>query len=181
MLLIQHVTVGIKGLIVFSVLFFSTLLFGSLFYVVHADTANLNLTLTITMPPQCMFSSGSSRQIVHFGEVQQGLIDGVSYKRTPIDTGLSCGPLEKNALKMGVSWDKEVIFNGISAVSTSRTNLGIAIYRDSTSTPLRNGASIDFTYGNPPNLYAVPIKPSGVMLSDAGSFLGTMTVTLNYQ
>ncbi len=179
MLLIQHVTVGIKGLIVFSVLFFSTLLFGSLFYVVHADTANLNLTLTITMPPQCTFSNNSSIQIVRFGEVQQGLIDGVSYKRTPIDTGLSCSALEKNALKMGVSWDKEVTFNGISAVSTSRTNLGIAIYRD--STPLRNGASINFTYGNPPNLYAVPIKPSGMMLSDAGSFTGTMTVTLNYQ
>ncbi|MEX6285725.1 fimbrial protein [Providencia hangzhouensis] len=179
MLLIQHVTVGIKGLIVFSVLFFSTLLFGSLFYVVHADTANLNLTLTITMPPQCTFSSGSSIQIVRFGEVQQGLIDGVSYKRTPIDTGLSCGPLEKNALKMGVSWDKEVTFNGISAISTNRTNLGIAIYKDLTR--LSNGASINFTYGNPPNLYAVPIKPSGMMLSDAGSFTGTMTVTLNYQ
>lgn len=179
MLLIQHVTVGIKGLIVFSVLFFSTLLFGSLFYVVHADTANLNLTLTITMPPQCKFSSGNSRQIVHFGEVQQGLIDGVSYKRTAIDTGLSCGPLEKNALKMGVSWDNEVTFNGISAVSAGRTNLGIAIYKDSTR--LRNGSSIDFTYGNPPNLYAVPIKPSGVMLSDAGSFSGIMIVTLNYR
>ncbi|WP_272572771.1 fimbrial protein [Providencia sp. PROV258] len=179
MLLMQHVTVGVKALIVFSVLFFSSLLFGSLFHVVRADTANLNLTLTITMPPQCSFSSGNSIQIVRFGEVQQGLIDGVSYKRTPIDTGLSCGPLEKNALNMGLSWDKEVTFNGISAVSTSRTNLGIAIYRDSTR--LSNGASINFTYGNPPNLYAVPIKPSGVMLSDAGSFSGTMTVTLNYQ
>lgn len=178
MLLIQHVTVGIKGLIVFCVLFFSTLLFGSLFYVVHADTANLNLTLTITMPPQCTFSSGSSIQIVRFEEVQQGLIDGVSYKRTPIDTGLSCSALEKNALNMALSWDP-VTFNGVSAISTNRTNLGIAIYRDSTR--LSNGASINFTYGNPPNLYAVPIKPSGMMLSDAGSFTGTMTVTLNYQ
>ena len=178
MLLIQHLTIGIKGFITLSFLFLSSLLFESLFHVVRADTANLNLTLTITMPPQCTFGGGSSIQIVRFEEVQQGLIDGVSYKRTPIDTGLSCSALEKNALNMSLSWDP-VTFNGVSAISTNRTNLGIAIYRDSTR--LSNGASINFTYGNSPNLYAVPIKPSGVMLSDAGSFTGTMTVTLNYQ
>lgn len=178
MLLMQHMAIGIKGLIVFSFLFFSSLLFGSLFHVVRADTANLNLTLTITVPPQCTFSNDSLMQVVRFGDVQQGLIDGVSYKRTPIDTGLSCSNLEKNALNMGLSWDSTTV-NGVSAIRTNRTNLGITIYQDSTR--LSNGASINFTHGESPNLYAVPIKPSGVMLSDAGAFTGTMTVTLNYQ
>lgn len=144
----------------------------------QADTANLNLQLTITMPPQCTFNNGSSLRMVSFGEVQQGLIDGVSYKRMPIDTGLSCSGLEKNALRMAVSWSG-VTLNGLSAVSTNRSGLGIAIYRDTSR--LSNGSSISFTYGNSPALYAAPVKSSGTMLTDAGSFSGQMTVTLNYQ
>lgn len=178
MSLTQNVVIRIKGLVVFSCFFFSSVLFEALTHMAQADTANLNLTLTITMPPQCTFNNGNSIQVVSFGEVQQGLIDGVNYKRTPIDTGLSCSGLEKNALNMSLSWSA-VILNGISAVSTNRSNLGIAIYRDTTR--LGNGASINFTYGSPPNLYAVPVKPSGMMLSDAGTFSGMMTVTLNYQ
>lgn len=173
-----HKSEGIKALIMFSYVFWGSLVFGGLFYVAHADTANLNLTLTITMPPQCTFNSGNSIQVVSFGEVQQGLIDGVNYKRIPINTGLSCNGLEKNALNMSLSWSS-VTLNGISAISTNRANLGIAIYRDTTR--LGNGASINFTYGSPPNLYAVPVKPSGMMLNDAGTFTGMMTVTLNYQ
>lgn len=144
----------------------------------QADTANLNLTLTITMPPQCTFSDGNVFRLVNFDEVQQGLIDGVSYKRMLINTGLTCSGLEKNALNMGVSWDT-VTLNGVSAVRTNRTNLGIAVYHNTTR--LSSGNTLNFDYGASPSLYAVPIKPVGTMLTDAGTFTGQMTVTLNYQ
>lgn len=154
-------------------------LLGSWCSLSQADTANLNLRLTITMPPQCSFNNGSNMQIVSFGEVQQGLIDGVSYARRPINTGLSCSGLEKPALRMTLSWNG-VTLNGQSAVSTNRAGLGIAIYRESTR--LGNGSSLSFNYyDSPPVLYAVPVKSNGVMLTDAGSFAGQMTVTLNYQ
>lgn len=91
----------IKGVILFAFVFFSTLLMGSLFYIAKADTANLNLRLTIISPPQCTFN-GSQTTSVRFGEVQQGLIDGVSYKRMPINTGLTCTNLEKNALRLSL-------------------------------------------------------------------------------
>lgn len=177
--LMRYATSGAKGLILFGAFFFSLVLLGSLYSVVRADTANLNLTLTITMPPQCTFNSGLSTQSVDFNEVQQGLIDGVSYQRKLINTGLSCQALESNALNMTVSWSNGITINGASAVRTNRSNLGIAIYRDNTR--LSNGASMDFVLGNPPNLYAVPVKPNGTMLTDAGAFNGVMAITLNYQ
>lgn len=178
MLLRRWVVSSGRGFILFGILFFSALLLLCVSYASRADTANLNLSLTITMPPQCNFNNGSGTRTVSFGEVQQGLIDGVSYKRSPIDMGLTCMALEKNALRMTLTWGG-VTLNGVSAVSTNRSNLGIAIYRDTTR--LSNGASISFNYGTPPNLYAVPVKPNGMMLTDAGTFNGTMTVTLNYQ
>jgi type 1 fimbria pilin len=130
------------------------------------------------MPPQCTFNSGDNTTMVSFGEVQQGLIDGVSYKRMPINTGLSCNNLEKNALSMVLSWSA-LTLNGVSAIQTNRTNLGIAIYRDATR--LSNNSTINFSYGDSPSLYAVPVKPNGTMLTDAGPFTGTMILTLNYQ
>ncbi|ELX8377888.1 fimbrial protein [Providencia vermicola] len=158
-------------------LFVTILLLSSVMIFAKADTANLNLTLTITMPPQCTFN-GNQATSVSFGEVQQGLIDGTSYKRMPINYGLVCTGLEKNNLTMTLSWN-ELTLNGESTIKTNRTDLGIAIYRDSTR--VRNNSAINFTYGSSPQLYAVPTKPTGKMLTDAGRFTGVMTMTLNYQ
>lgn len=159
--------------------FFSALLSVCLPYVTYANSVNLSLRLTITMPPQCTFNNSNSDTSVSFGEVQQGLIDGSTYKRIPIDYGLECQNLEKNALKMNLSWGS-VSLNGVSAISTNRANLGIAIFQDTTR--LGNNAAINFNYGGPlPALYAVPVKPTGLMLTDAGPFNGLMTMTLNYQ
>lgn len=177
MRLIDFFVYSMKGLIFFSFVFFSTLLLGGLFYVAKADTANLNLRLSIVMPPQCTIGSGSSTS-VSFGQVQQGLIDGVTYKRMPIDYGLVCTNLEKNALRMTLSWSA-LTLNGQSSIRTTRNNLGIAIYRDNTR--LGNFSALNFNYGAAPLLYAVPDKPIGTMLTDAGYFTGVMTMTLDYQ
>lgn len=141
-----------------------------------ADTANLNLKLTIITPPECTIK-GSTTMNISFGDVQQGLIDG-SYKKMLIDYGLVCTSLASNALKMTLSWTNAVLGGGAS-IQTNRSNLGIAIYRDSTR--LSNNSALSFTNGNPPTLYAVPVKPGGVMLTDGGSFSGYMTLTLDYQ
>lgn len=144
----------------------------------RADTANLNLKLTIVTPPQCTIGGGDSIS-VPFGQVQQALIDGVSYKLVPINYNLSCTSVAKNTLKMSLSWTS-VTMNGVSAIQTNRSNLGIAIYHGGTR--LINGTSLNFDLAGPhPALYAVPVKPTGAMLSDAGLFYGAMTMTLNYQ
>lgn len=142
----------------------------------RADTTNLNLTLTIYTQPECTLK-GSTSLNVSFGDVQQGLIDG-SYKRMPIDYGLVCTSMASTALKMTLGWTNATLGGGAS-IQTNRRNLGIAIYRDNTR--LNNNTSLNFTNGNPPALYAVPVKPSGMMLTDGGSFSGTMTLMLDYQ
>lgn len=141
-----------------------------------ADTANLNLRLTITTPPECTFN-GSSAMNVSFGDVQQGLIDG-SYKRLPVNYGLVCTSLASTALKMTLNWSN-VTLGGGAAIQTNRSNLGIAVYRDNTR--LSNNTSISFTNGSPPALHVVPVKPAGMMLTNGGSFSGVMTLTLDYQ
>lgn len=142
----------------------------------QADTANLNLKLTIITPPQCTIKGGTLLN-VSFGDVQQGLIDG-NYKKTLIDYGLVCTSVASNAMRMTLGWTNATLGGG-AAIQTNRSNLGIAIYRDSTR--LSNNQSLNFTNGSPPVLYAVPVKPSGVMLTDGGTFSGTMTLTLDYQ
>lgn len=141
-----------------------------------ADTANINLKLTIITPPECTLN-GSSTMNVSFGDVQQGLIDG-SYKRIPVNYGLFCTSLESASLKMTLSWTN-VTLGGGASIRTNRTNLGIAVYRDNTR--LSNNTSINFVYGRPPALYVVPVKPAGMMLTNGGSFSGAMTLTLDYQ
>jgi type 1 fimbria pilin len=141
-----------------------------------ADTANLNLKLTIITPPVCTLK-GNNVMSVDFGDVEQGLIDGV-YKKKLIDYGLTCSSVASNALKMTLSWE-EVSPDGKSAIKSGLSNLGVAIYRDGTR--LGNNASLNFTNGSPPTLYAVPVKPSGMTLTNGGSFSGWMTLTLAYQ
>ncbi|CAI1221618.1 TPA: fimbrial protein [Serratia fonticola] len=142
----------------------------------QADTANLNLKLTIVTPPQCTIKGGTAMS-VNFGDVRQESIDG-NYKKTLIDYGLVCTSVASSLLKMTLGWTNATLGGGDS-IQTNRTNLGIAVYRDSTR--LSNNASLNFTNGSPPALYAVPVKPSGVMLTDGGSFSGYMTLTLDYQ
>ncbi|EOJ8669162.1 MULTISPECIES: fimbrial protein [Providencia] len=134
-------------------------------------------TLVVT-PPECTVNSGTVAD-VNFGDIHETLIDNSSYKRTRIDYTLNCTNVYSNALKMTVSWIP-ITLNGQNVIRTDRTNLGIAVYQDSTR--LSNGDVVNFTYGsNQPALYAVPVKPSGTVLTDGGNFNGTLTFVVDYR
>lgn len=144
-----------------------------------ADTANLNLKLTVTVSPQseCTINGGDSMSVT-FGQVQEALIDGVNYKKIPITYNLSCKNTPSNTVTMSLSWN-QVTFNGLSAVKTNLNNFGIAIYKDSTR--LNNNTTLNFNLtGASPELYAVPDKPTGSVLSDVGEFYGAITMTLSF-
>lgn len=147
---------------------------------VPAVAAPLYITLSGTLivtPPECTVNGGSTTDIV-FGEVHETLIDGVNYKRTAINYGLTCTNVYSNALKMTLSWSN-VVIGGVNAVRTNRTNFGLAIYQNSTR--LNNNTVINFTNGTTPALYAVPVKPRGTVLTDGGNFTGTLTMLVEYQ
>ncbi|WP_447870179.1 fimbrial protein [Serratia fonticola] len=146
----------------------------------QAVAAPLYITLSGTLivtPPECTVNSGSTTDI-NFGEVHETLIDNVSYKRTAINYGLTCTNVYSNALRMTLSWSN-VVIGGMNAVKTNRTNFGLAIFQNTTR--LNNNAVINFTNGSTPALYAVPVKPAGTVLTDGGSFTGTLNMLVEYQ
>ncbi|MEM7862908.1 fimbrial protein [Morganella morganii] len=155
-------------MLVFFVIFFPVYL--------YALTVNFDGTLVVT-PPECTINGGAAVN-VNFGDVHESLIDSYNYKRLPIDYTLNCINVYSNALKMTVSWSPDTI-NRQNVISTNRTNLGIAIYKNTTR--LSNGDIINFTNGNQPELYAVPVKPAGMTLTDGGLFYGTLTFIVDYQ
>jgi len=139
-------------------------------------TITMSGTLIVT-PPECTVNGGSTTDI-DFGEVHETLIDGSNYKRTAINYGLTCTNVYSNALKMTLSWTN-VVIGGVNAVRTNRTDFGLAIYQNNTR--LNNNAVINFTHGTTPELYAVPVKPAGTVLTDGGSFTGTLNMLVEYQ
>ncbi|WP_350024968.1 fimbrial protein [Providencia rettgeri] len=147
------------------------------FNTASASMASIGLTITVIEPPNCSFVEGNTLN-VDFGDVQQDLIDGASYKKTNVNYNLQCTNLSTNLLKMKLSWTNFRV-NGVDAIKTNRDNLGIAIYQDNNI--VSNNSNIHFIYGAMPSIYAVPIKPSGSMLSDAGDFNAEMIMTIEYQ
>ncbi|HHN8583490.1 TPA: fimbrial protein [Providencia rettgeri] len=141
-----------------------------------AFTVNFNGMLVVT-PPECTVDGGSTTDVL-FGDVHETLIDNSSYKRTKIDYTLKCTAYS-NALKMTLTWSP-ITLNGQSVVRTNRANFGIAIYQGTTR--LNSGAVLNFTNGGTmPTLYAVPVKPTGTVLTDGGSFNGLLNMVVDYR
>lgn len=163
-----------KSIIYWRVLSVLSLLFPA---VLSALTVNFDGTLVVT-PPECTINGGTTAD-VNFGDVHETLIDGSSYKRLPIEYTLNCNNVYSNALKMTVGWSA-IMINGQNVIRTNRSNYGIAIYQDTTR--LSSGSVVNFTYGSgQPALYAVPVKPTGTVLTDGGAFSGTLTLVVDYR
>lgn len=147
-------------------------------------TINFNGTLVasevIEPPPlpDCTID-GSSIVEVDFGDVYESLIDNESYKRTAIPYILKCNGVYKNELKMTLTWNSSTI-NGRDVVRTNLTNLGIAISLN--NIPLYSGIQIPIRNDGPrPPLFAVPVKPAGINLTDSGGFVGIITMVIDYE
>lgn len=140
-------------------------------------TVNFNGTLVVTSP-ECTVNGGSTTD-VQFGDVHETLIDNSTYKRTQILYALNCTKVYSDALTMTLTWDA-ITLNGQNVIRTNRSNLGIAIYQDNRR--LTNGTPLNFTYGGAmPALYAVPVKPTGTVLTDGGAFNGVLTMVIDYR
>ncbi len=150
---------------------------GLLCSVSAALTVNFNGTLVVT-PPECTVNGAATTDVL-FGDVHETLIDNSNYKRTKIEYPLNC-TYYSNAMKMTLTWQNPITINGQSVLGTNRTNLGLAIYQDNTR--LNNGSVLNFTYGGTmPALYAVPVKPTGTVLTDGGPFNGLLTMVVDYR
>lgn len=139
----------------------------------HAATT-VTVKVTVVAPPPCVINGNRTIE-VDFGEVMTTRVDGKNY-RTPVNYSLSCSGQSKNAMKLqvqgtGAAFDTTVL-------KTNKTGLGIQLQQGSSK--LAVNGWLNFTYPNTPELWAVPVKQSGVNLS-GGEFTAGATLKVAYQ
>lgn len=134
----------------------------------------VTVKVTVVAPPPCVIN-GDRPIDVNFSEVITTRVDGKNY-RTPVSYSLSCSGQSKNAMKLqvlgtGAAFDA-------TALQTNKTGLGIQLQQGDSKLALNSW--LNFTYPNAPELWAVPVKQSGVTLS-GGEFTAGATMKVAYQ
>nr|WP_261803117.1 fimbrial protein [Serratia nematodiphila] len=139
----------------------------------NTTTATVVLTITIVAPP-CVIND--NRPIdVEFGDVMTTRVDGNNY-RMPVNYTLDCKDAPSSAMKLQVQ-GTGASFDG-ALLKTSNATLGIKLQHG--AAPLPVNTWLNFTYPNKPELWAVPVKQSGVTLP-GGEFTAGATMKVDYQ
>lgn len=141
----------------------------------HADTATINVTVTIVAPPPCVINGDNLIEVNFGNDVMTTRIDG-SYKKMSVNYSVTCKGASSNAMKIqiqgtGAGFDSDVL-------KTNKGNLGIALLRNGNDQPINRW--VKFTYPNLPKFEAVPVKKSGVKLN-GGAFSAGATMMVEYQ
>ncbi|WP_447887511.1 fimbrial protein [Serratia fonticola] len=144
----------------------------------QADTANLNLTLTIHAPPECTLNN-NQQQVVHFGDVLLTRIDGNNYKH-PVPLSLVCTNLAKNDLSLTLQGDA-TSFSSNGALKTSNDKLGVVFYVNNTRQAINQPFAINYT--TLPTLEVAPVKDAAASYldTDGGYFSASATLKVDYQ
>lgn len=129
--------------------------------------------VNIVSPP-CIINNNEDI-IVSFGEMMATRVDGNHY-RVPVNYTLDCKNTSSRAMKLQMQ-GSSTSFDG-TLLGTDNPALGIKILND--ATPLSVNTRMNFTYPDKPELWAVPVKHSGVTLS-TGEFFAVATLKIDYQ
>ncbi|OKB68843.1 exotoxin [Serratia marcescens] len=139
-----------------------------------AVSTTVTVKVTVVAPPPCVINN--DRVIdVEFGEVMTTRIDGNNY-RVPVNYTLSCVGASSNLMKMKLE-GYGAGFNS-TLLATSIAGLGIQLQQGDQK--LAPNTWLNFTYPNKPELWAVPVKQSGVALS-GGEFYSGAVIQVAYQ
>ncbi|MDO2950297.1 hypothetical protein M8828_18270 [Aeromonas simiae] len=137
---------------------------------------NLNVSGVIVDTPDCTVNSGEEVDVDFGDRVMIRKLDGVTYQRREIVYDLRCDGLAMPYLSLSIRGETAAFGSGI--LKTNMQELGIQLFHD--DVPLRVGETLNFTYGDSPHLYAVPIAGKPEQLSE-GSFKGSGTMVFAYQ
>ncbi|WP_261418353.1 fimbrial protein [Serratia proteamaculans] len=139
-----------------------------------APSATVTVKVTVVAPPPCVINDDRPIEVA-FGDVMTTRVDGDNYKM-PVNYTLSCTGGTSNAMKLqvkgtGATFDATVL-------QTNQTGLGIELRQGSGK--LAVNSWLNFTYPNKPELWAVPVKKTGVTLT-GGEFSAGATMAVDYQ
>lgn len=135
----------------------------------------VTVKVTVMAPPPCVINDNKTIEVA-FGEVMTTRVDGSNYKM-PVDYSLSCSGQSKNAMKLQVQGNGAA-FDGKVLKTAEKTGLGIQLLQSSGKLAINSW--LNFTYPKAPELWAVPVKQSGVTLS-GGVFTAAATLKVAYQ
>lgn len=139
-----------------------------------ASTTTITVKVMVLAPPPCTINDNKAIT-VEFGDVITTRVDGSNY-RMPVNYSLLCTGSSTNAMTLqvqgnGATFDGEVL-------KTNQVGLGIALQQG--GLPVGINRPLNFTYPTKPDLWAVPVKQSGVTLT-GGEFTASATMKVNYQ
>lgn len=137
--------------------------------------ATVNFSGMLIEAPPCVVHNNNVITVNFGNEVMTTRIDGAQYRKL-IDFDLDCSMAVSSSQKVRIS-GTQAGFDS-TALAGGKTGLGIALYNGNTR--LNVGSWVNFTDPNVPNLYAVPIKQSGVTLS-GGPFRVLASLVVEYQ
>jgi type 1 fimbria pilin len=141
---------------------------------VAANSATVTVKVIVVVPLPCTIN-GDRPIEVEFGDVITTRVDGSNYKM-PVNYTLSCTGNSSNAMTLQVQ-GSGAAFDG-TVLQTNTTGLGIELRQGDSK--LAVNSLLNFTYPNKPELWAVPVKQSGVTLT-GGEFTAGATMKVAYQ
>ncbi|BEO62833.1 exotoxin [Serratia marcescens] len=149
-------------------------LVGGLVFTQAQAATTVTVKVTVVAPPSCVVN-GDRPIEVEFGEVMTTRLDGKNYQ-TPVSYTLSCSGQSKNVMKLqiqgtGAAFDTTLL-------QTNKTGLGVQLQQGGSKLAINSW--LNFTYPDAPELWAVPVKQSGVSLS-GGEFTAGATMKVAYQ
>jgi len=139
-------------------------------------SSNVTVKVTVLAPLPCVLNEKQPIEVDFGNEVMTTRIDGQKY-REKVGYRLRCDGQGKNAMRLqikgtGAAFDTAALQTGVN---------GLAIaFEQPAGKRLPINSWVNFDYPNLPDLYAVPVKKSGVDLP-AGEFSATATLRVDYQ
>ncbi|WP_273830949.1 fimbrial protein [Serratia bockelmannii] len=138
-----------------------------------APSAKVTVKVTVVAPPPCVINNNRPIE-VEFGDVMTTRVNGNNYNM-PVNYTLDCTGATSNAMKLqvqgaGAAFDTTVL-------QTTTPGLGIELRQGDTKLDVNSW--LNFTYPTKPELWAVPVKDSGVTLT-GGEFSAGATMKVDY-
>jgi len=144
---------------------------------VEAASTTVTVKVTVVAPPPCIIN-GDRPIEVDFKDVMTTRVDGSTY-RMPIAYTLSCSSsASSKAMKLqvrgtGADFDARVL-------KTTQPGLGVELQDEDGKMPINTWRNFDYAGSTGPELWAVPVKQSGVTLT-GGEFTAAATMEVAYQ
>ncbi|WP_370612201.1 fimbrial protein [Klebsiella aerogenes] len=158
----------------------TAVLIGVISVIAPALAATVTVKGSVTQPP-CTVNGGSAINVPFGDDVMTTRIDGVAYKKMPLDYTIECEGDMSGASALEIQIKGTAASFDTTLLKTSVDGLGVKFLTGSTTLVLNSGAAkFDYLADQTPAIDAVLTRDPSVTLA-GGAFSATATMYVNYQ